>query len=128
LSSDPSTFDNIYHDNVLGDIAFPMELFQRSQLPHFILLGAPVGDEAFCTDHVQRLRESNRTVLDSLSKLEDPQVALHLLRTCISFCKYVYIARTTPSHLILSALKDCDEDILSCLESFAALQLTAPAM
>jgi len=128
FSSDSATFDNIFHDNVLGNITFPRELFQRSQQPHFILLGAPIGDETFCTDHVQRLRTSNRTVLDSLSKLEDPQVALHLLRTCISFCKYVYIARTTPSHLILSAVKDCDEDILSCFESFAALQLSESAI
>jgi hypothetical protein len=128
FSPDPESFLSIFHCPLLGAIEFPPELSQRSVLPNFLLLGAPLGDAGFCTGHVQSLREANKPLLDSLVKLEDPQVALHLLRTCMSFCKYVYVSRITPPHLIFLALEQCDRDIMACLESFAAIELTAPAL
>jgi hypothetical protein len=128
FSSDPESFSSVFNSPVLGNVEFPPELSQRSVHPNFVLLGAPLGDAAFCTGHVENLRETNKVLLDSLVKLEDPQVALHLLRTCMSFCKYVYVSRITPPHLIFLALDQCDRDIMGCLESFAAIELTAPAL
>jgi hypothetical protein len=108
-------------------LCFPPNLSQRSTSPHFLLLGSPVGDADFCADHVLKLRNANKKLLDSLCKLEDPQVALHLLRTCASFCKFVYVARTTPPQLVHEPLQLCDNDIRSSLSQFAALQLTDAA-
>ena len=108
-------------------LCFPGNLSQRSTSPHFLLLGSPVGDADFCANHVLKLRNANKKLLDSLCKLEDPQVALHLLRTCASFCKFVYVARTTPPQLVHKPLQLCDNDIRSSLSQFAALQLTDAA-
>ena len=96
----------------------------RSHEPNLVLLGSPIGEAGFCTQHVDRLRESNGKLLSRLCELNDTQVALHLLRTCLSFCKYVYIARTTPPALVRDALKRCDDDIIQCFSRFAALQLS----
>ena len=111
-----------------GAPKFPPELRLRSTEPNFILLGSPIGDTHFCSSHVDQLRLSNKKLLDSLSKLEDPQVALHLLRTCSSFCKFVYIARTTPPSLVADSLALCDQDIAKCLEKLAAIELTSKAL
>ena len=126
FSSELGNFAFDVLDPGLGHLHFPNEI-RRSSSPNFVLLGSPVGDVAFCSTHVQNLRLRNKKLLDSLCLLEDSQVALHLLRTCASFCKYVYIARTTPPQLVRSALATCDVDIRTSFERFAALQLTAAA-
>ena len=105
-------------------LSFPSALNLRSTTPHFVLLGSPFGDTAFCAAHVQKLRGANKKLLDSLCQLFDPQVALHLLRTCASFCKFVYVARTTPPRLVCDALKLCDVDVRACFEGLAVLQLS----
>ena len=46
-----------------------------------------------------------------------------LLRTCASFCKFVYVARTTSPHLVRDALLLCDLDIRECFASLAVVQL-----
>ena len=51
-------------------------------------------------------------------------IGLHLLRTCASFCKYVYLCRTTPSRLIFDALLECDMEIMACLKRMAAVNLS----
>jgi hypothetical protein len=99
-------------------------LKHRSTTPNFVLLGSPIGDAHFCASHIDMLRTKNKKLLDAICQLEDPQVSLHLLRTCASFCKFVYIARTTPPQLIYDPLKQCDIDFRSCLARLAALQLS----
>ena len=44
----------------------------------------------------------------------DPQVALTLLRLCGSFCRLSYLARSTPTDLVLEAFKLFDDDIHHC--------------
>ena len=44
----------------------------------------------------------------------DPQVALTLLRLCGSFCRLSYLARSTPTDLVLEAFKLFDNDIHHC--------------
>src|SRR6185437_13728325 len=122
-----SNFSAEHHHPVRGRLHFPDELRTRSTSPHFLLLGSPIGDPGFCSLHVESLRAANSKLLERLKQLEDPQVALHLLRTCAGFAKFVYVARTTPPHLVSSSLLKCDEDIRASLESFAALQLTNTA-
>lgn len=104
--------------------SFPAMLNQRSDVPHFELLGSPFGDVEFCSAVVKRLCAANRKLLDRISSMGDPQAALHLLRTCASFGKFVYLTRTTPPELVRVALAECDLDIRACFSSLAALQLT----
>ena len=44
----------------------------------------------------------------------DPQVVLNLLRLCGSFCRLSYLARSTPTDLVLEAFKLFDEDTHHC--------------
>ena len=44
----------------------------------------------------------------------DPQVALTLLRLCGSFCRLSYLARSTPTNLVLDAFKLFDDDVHHC--------------
>lgn len=128
FSSDADNFDLSVHDAHSGaQLCFPASLHERSTSPNFVLLGSPIGDVDFCTLYVEKLRAANATLLERLSHLEDPQVALHLLRTCASFAKFVYVARTTPPHLVRDSLLGCDEDIRSALASVGALRLTDSA-
>ena len=104
----------------LHRVRFPADIVIRSTLPHFLLLGSPIGDANFCSSYINKLRASNQKLLSSLPLLHDPQVALHLLRSCASFCKFVHIARTTPSDLVSEPLQRCDEDFRTCFAQLAA--------
>jgi hypothetical protein len=127
FSSNADNFNFRQQDpDVHGTNRFPSQI-QRSTIPHFVLLGSPIGDASFCEQHITKLRDKNKKLLESLCQLEDTQVALHLLRTCASFCKFVYIARTTSPLLIAEPLKQCDSDFRACLSQFAALQLSDTA-
>ena len=54
------------------------------------LLGAPIGDRTFCNDMTTKRAAKAQVLLDSIASLDDPQVALLLLRQCASFGKLVY--------------------------------------
>ena len=88
------------------------------------LLGAPIGDEAFCTGVTEKRTEKAQPLLDSIAGLTDPQVALLLLRQCASFGKLVYSARTTKFDLHKSALDHFDATVRACFESFSGIQTT----
>lgn len=126
FSPDMNTFDCEF-SFARGTFRFPDDLHRRSDVPNFLLLGAPFGDADFCSSYIQQLCEANRVLLGRIAKLEDPQVSLHLTRTCASFGKFVYVARTTPPVLIQEALTACDDDVRESLASFAALQLSDTA-
>ena len=54
----------------------------------------------------------------------DPQVALLLLRQCISFCKMVHLARSTPPYLMADALQMFDNDIYDAFAECTALGIS----
>jgi hypothetical protein len=120
-------FGLTFSDPSLGLLSVPSDLCQRSTCPNFVLLGAPLGDKQFCEERVLTMRKANSRLLERLIELEDPQISLHLLRSCASFCRFVYLARTTPSQLIADALKGVDSDFHDCLCRFSALQLSDTA-
>ena len=43
-----------------------------------------------------------------------PQVALLLLRQCVSFCKLVHLARFTPPFIVAEGFKYFDNDVRHC--------------
>ncbi|KAL5505306.1 hypothetical protein EMCRGX_G006718 [Ephydatia muelleri] len=68
--------------------SFPEEM-RRSNVPHFGILGAPIGDLVFCAKFVaQKQLEASKLLkeLEAVGSI-NPQVALLLLRQYGSFCR-----------------------------------------
>jgi hypothetical protein len=125
FSPEEDTFERtVYFAQQGRTVQFPAELDQRGTEPVFDILGSPIGDLQFCSERVERLCVANEKLLARIVDLGDPQAALHLLRTCASFNKFVYLARTTPPSLIQQALGRCDEEIREAFASLAALQVS----
>eukprot|EP00731_Ephydatia_muelleri_P003315 Em0001g3315a len=99
----------------MGSEKQPSEL-KVSNLPHFEILGCPIGDYIYCANFIASKRLQARKLLLQLKDVAatDPQVALTLLRLCGSFCRLSYLARSTPTDLVLEAFKLFDDDIHHC--------------
>ena len=84
---------------------FPV-MIKSSQVPHFEILGAPIGDFLFCSKFIASRHKIASKLLSKLEEVAsiDPQVALILLCLCAGFCKMVHVARTTPHHLAFGSL------------------------
>ena len=54
-------------------------------------------------------------VPESITILEDPQVELHLLRSCLGSCKIVHLFRTVPFTVLCSFLEQFGLNLKSCL-------------
>ena len=77
----------------------------------FKLLGAPIGTAVFCESVSQKRRTKAGDLLKRLPDLEDPQIALALLRHCGGVCKMSYSMRVVPRELHATAIANFDEDI-----------------
>ena len=82
---------------------FPV-MIKSSQVPHFEILGAPIGDFLFCSKIIASRHKIASKLLSKLEEVAsiDPQVALILLRLCAGFCKMVHVhgacgSNNTPS-------------------------------
>ena len=83
----------------------------------FSLLGAPIGGPPFTEAFTQAERvEKVRPLLQALSRLQDPQTGLLLLRHCASFCKMVFALRVTPPTLLGQAPANFDNEVRGCPE------------
>ena len=91
----------------------------------FKLLGAPIGPESFCNALSSKRVAKNGALLQAIADLEDPQIALLLLRNCASFGKISFSLRTTPTRLHAKALQDFDDSIRACFEALSALHPNA---
>ena len=84
---------------------FPAAGMPLNRSGAFTLLGAAVGNRAFCEHHTMTKRvEASEPLLAALGELRDPQTALLLLRECASYCKVVYSSRVTPPSLHPAAI------------------------
>ena len=64
---------------------------------NFDTLGSPIGSAEHCMEFLEtHAIEPARDTLEATAVLEDPQVALALIRQCAGFCQMVYALRTTP--------------------------------
>ena len=61
-----------------------------------VLVGSPVGYDAFVAEHVAGKAEKVDDVLNLVRPLDDAQIALPLHRACLSVVLFNYIFRTTP--------------------------------
>ena len=103
-----------------GDQAFPEfpEAIVRvgDQQDGIELLGSPVfGSDKFFEEAVQRRVSKILAAQDHLEDLDNPQVALHLLRSCLSLCKVNHLLRTVPAPLAASQWLQFDAGLRAAL-------------
>ena len=66
---------------------------------NFDILGSPIGSAQHCIDFLTtHAVEPAEETLEAIEMLEDPQIALSLIRQCAGFCQMVHSLRTTPPH------------------------------
>ena len=106
--------------------SFPEEM-RRSNVPHFEILGAPIGDLVFCATFVAQKQSEASKLLKELEAVGsiDPQVALLLLRQCGSFCRLVHLARNTPPLLVNEAFALFDDCVQQCFSECTAVDASA---
>ncbi len=69
----------------------------RTKTSGFEILGAPIGPKGFCENYVRTSVFTDlKKGIAAVSRIEDPQVALHILRSCLSFGKLVHVLRSVP--------------------------------
>ena len=91
--------------------AFPVEF--KSFHRNFELLGAPIGDEAFCTSTFTKfVKERVTHSLEALQMVRDAQVFHYLIRLCCSICRVVHLLRTVPPVFCRPALEFFDSSVL----------------
>ena len=73
-------------------------------LRNFEFLGAAIGDDAFCHDHTAARASKANRLLEAIAEMDDPQVALRLLRACGGFTRMVHSMRCTPPRSRISDL------------------------
>ena len=86
------------------------------------LLGSPIwGPPQFYDAFLSVQFDKIVAIQDKLVDLEDPQVELHLLRSCLSVCKVTHLLRCVPSSSLGSfpshfylRLRECLSRILCC--------------
>ena len=87
---------------------FP-EAMTRHGEGNFDLLGAPIGNEAFCKHYLRTKRlDKTRKRLSELIGLEDTHAAYKILSTCLGSCKMMYAMRTTRSDWAGEVCRDFD--------------------
>ena len=101
------------------------DLFDTN-IPHkldgcFKLLGSPIGSAEYCQSISNKRAAKVQCTLDAIGELPDPQVALALLRSCASFGKLVFSARTTPFDMHQEQLLKFDNSVRKCFEEFTGL-------
>ena len=82
----------------------------------FELLGSPIGDEAFCTNFINKFTaKAVKHTLGPLSSLDDPQVVHMLIRLCASFCRVVHLLRAVPTPFARQAVDVFDREVQKAL-------------
>ena len=80
-------------------IEFPTEVTRLRE--GVMLLGSPVyGTPQYMSSCVAQLVNKTEALQEKIYDLEDPQVELHLLRSCAGICKINHILRTVPQHVM----------------------------
>ena len=112
----------------LADL-FPQELLVDAETGesrvllngNFELLGAAVGDAPFCTEYGTTKVTKASALLDSIASIEDPQVALRLMRNCAGACKLTHSMRATPPQNQTVALQAFDAKVKTTFSEVTGL-------
>jgi len=108
-----------------GDPTFPEFPSDIRRVTGLELLGSPLwGDECFFNEFLSSRLDKVATIQDKLALLEDPQVELHLLRSCLSSCKIIHLLRTVPHSVLKPYLCQFDHNLRSCLSRIMQCSLS----
>ena len=88
------------------DELFPRDLFWDPETGKsrvfltgcFEILGASIVDKEFCSAYTQSKVNKATQLLAQIAKIDDPQVASKLLRSCAGVCKLTHNMRVVPTH------------------------------
>ena len=108
-----------FHDSLLRDTHGAGKV-QRN----FELLGAAIGDESFVRNHTADRAAKAGDLFDALGVMEDPQVALRLLRACAGFARMLHSMRCNPAAAQTIALDMFDGMLRRSFGEFTGLHLT----
>jgi len=78
-----------------GDVG--LEGIPRVEGEGIELLGGPLGPASFCDDYVRKRVQKIKQALDTLEVIDDPQVEVQLIRSCLGLPKMAFALRTAPS-------------------------------
>lgn len=92
-------------------------------LRNFEFLGAAIGRPAFLEAHAAGCVETADKLLESVAELQDPQVALRLLRASAGFARLVHTMRCCPPAGDSHALDKFDQLVQTCFSTFSGLHL-----
>jgi len=96
------------------------------------LLGSPLwGDDKFFKDFLSSHLDMVALTQDKYAMLGDPQVELHILRSCLSNCKIIHLFCTVPFSILKPFLYQLDLNlslvlIVSCIVVFLILHGVKP--
>ena len=86
---------------------------------NFHMLGSPVGTTEFRRQFLlDNAIEHAEDSLEAITNLEDPQVALSLIRHCTGFCQMVYSLRTTPTSELQDLCRRLDDAVQDATSHF----------
>ena len=107
-----------------GNSHFP-DTVKSSILPNLEILGSPIGDFIYCFRFFAEKRSLFRALLRALTDVSavDLHVVISLLRMCGGYCKFVHLARTTPTSLCSDSLELFDEEVRHCFASCLAVDV-----
>ena len=103
--------------------SFPKEV-KRMRENGFELLGAPIGDKTFSEKYAKARVAKIKEVLDRLDILDDPQVEMALLRSCIGFPRFGFTLRSAPPDKIEEAAQEFDAMMREVAEKRFKIALT----
>ena len=92
------------------------------------LLGAPIlGPDSYFESFVHKKVTNVHYMQIHLADLDNPQVALHLLRSCLGQCKIAHLLRTLPPGSASESFLLFDSNLRSSLESILCSSLDSTA-
>ena len=101
------------HERLPGDLLVDRETGESRVFPNgcFEILGASIGNEAFCNAYTFDKARKEKVLLNKNSELDDPQVATRLFRNCAGGRKITHNMRIVPTHLHANALAGFDREV-----------------
>ncbi len=73
------------------------------------LLGCPIGTPDFCSKYVSGRVIKIRQALSNLNLIEDPQIEIALIRSCLGLPRFAFALQTAPPCQIAPAIQEFDD-------------------
>ena len=92
------------------------------------LLGVPIGSTSSVTAAIKKCAESLKVIGEEITKLEDPQCAMSLLRYCVGFPQVNHLLRSCPPTMHGDTPKLVDKEMERLVQKVLQVQLDEPQL